>query len=206
MKTMKDIKEPEKHHPMCNINLKCLVIHPDGVCPGPYGKCNCKSSTPSIPHDHQDGTTEQNRLDAVAQQEKKEVCRFYGDDCISCYPPKATPLQPLAWEESELKDYLDDLVRLYQARPAMYTEEEAREAIKAFVSKVEKEAEARGINKTIVFIDEKLHLARTIERTKVIVELKEKIENIGKGNTIYMFDAIEVKEKVLETLTSMEDK
>lgn len=22
-------------------NVSCLVIHPDGICPGPYGKCTC---------------------------------------------------------------------------------------------------------------------------------------------------------------------
>ena len=31
------------HKPGCMINTSCLVVHPDGVCPGPYGKCTCDS-------------------------------------------------------------------------------------------------------------------------------------------------------------------
>lgn len=30
-----------QHKPGCMANLSCLVYHPDGVCPGPYGKCTC---------------------------------------------------------------------------------------------------------------------------------------------------------------------
>ncbi len=31
------------HKPGCLANVSCLVIHPDGICPGPYGKCTCDS-------------------------------------------------------------------------------------------------------------------------------------------------------------------
>lgn len=27
----------------CMANIKCLVLHTDGVCTGPYGKCTCPS-------------------------------------------------------------------------------------------------------------------------------------------------------------------
>lgn len=30
-----------KHDPMCKINMSCAVLHEDGICPGPYGKCDC---------------------------------------------------------------------------------------------------------------------------------------------------------------------
>lgn len=30
-----------QHEALCNINLRCAVNHADGICPGPYGKCNC---------------------------------------------------------------------------------------------------------------------------------------------------------------------
>lgn len=30
-----------RHDPGCMIHRSCLVIHPDGICPGPYGKCSC---------------------------------------------------------------------------------------------------------------------------------------------------------------------
>lgn len=33
--------ERKIHKPGCMANLSCLVYHPDGVCPGPYGKCTC---------------------------------------------------------------------------------------------------------------------------------------------------------------------
>ena len=31
------------HKENCKINMQCLVIHPDGICPGPYGKCTCET-------------------------------------------------------------------------------------------------------------------------------------------------------------------
>lgn len=37
---------PEKHKPHCKINVQCLVYHPDGKCPGPYGTCTCDQPTP----------------------------------------------------------------------------------------------------------------------------------------------------------------
>lgn len=34
--------ETFKHHkPGCMANISCLVLHYDGICPGPYGKCTC---------------------------------------------------------------------------------------------------------------------------------------------------------------------
>lgn len=34
-------KEIKIHKPGCMANMHCLVIHPDGICPGPYGQCTC---------------------------------------------------------------------------------------------------------------------------------------------------------------------
>lgn len=31
----------KSHKQGCLANTSCLVIHPDGICPGPYGKCTC---------------------------------------------------------------------------------------------------------------------------------------------------------------------
>ncbi len=47
--------ENTQHKPMCKINTQCFVIHPDGVCPGPCGKCDCKESSGATfeqKHDH----------------------------------------------------------------------------------------------------------------------------------------------------------
>ncbi len=33
----------KEHKPGCLANVSCLVIHPDGICPGPYGQCTCAS-------------------------------------------------------------------------------------------------------------------------------------------------------------------
>lgn len=35
------IVDNKQHKPGCMTNLQCLVYHPDGVCPGPYGQCTC---------------------------------------------------------------------------------------------------------------------------------------------------------------------
>ncbi len=32
------------HKPGCLASVQCLVVHPDGRCPGPYGKCTCDST------------------------------------------------------------------------------------------------------------------------------------------------------------------
>lgn len=34
------------HKPDCLLNVHCLVIHPDGICPGPYGTCTCNITPP----------------------------------------------------------------------------------------------------------------------------------------------------------------
>lgn len=34
------------HKSGCIANVSCLVIHSDGVCPGPYGKCTCDGLEP----------------------------------------------------------------------------------------------------------------------------------------------------------------
>lgn len=31
----------KQHKPGCKGIMSCLVYHPDGVCPGPYGVCTC---------------------------------------------------------------------------------------------------------------------------------------------------------------------
>lgn len=36
------------HKPGCLANVSCLVVHTDGVCPGPYGKCTCEGSGTNI--------------------------------------------------------------------------------------------------------------------------------------------------------------
>src|SRR3990167_4330457 len=41
MRRNKMTQPPEQHKPGCMINRRCLVVHLDGICPGPYGKCSC---------------------------------------------------------------------------------------------------------------------------------------------------------------------
>lgn len=33
----------KQHKPGCLANMSCAVYHADGICPGPYGRCNCDS-------------------------------------------------------------------------------------------------------------------------------------------------------------------
>ena len=35
--------EQKQHKPWCMANISCLVIHLDGKCPGPYGRCTCET-------------------------------------------------------------------------------------------------------------------------------------------------------------------
>lgn len=68
-------------------NLRCLVIHTDGICPGPYGKCTCDDSPSPV--------------------EKKEDCACHEPHISSkvihtkerCYLAPQTPLPESSWEK-----------------------------------------------------------------------------------------------------------
>jgi len=63
------------HKQGCLANVHCLVYHPDGVCPGPYGKCNCDElpETPPIQISNADITGHHAPKDSATQGEVTET-------------------------------------------------------------------------------------------------------------------------------------
>lgn len=68
--------ELDKHEPGCMANMQCLVIHSDGICPGPYGKCTCKLNSMPL-NNNQSWEQDLDKLLVKFEKEGMLVYRFY---------------------------------------------------------------------------------------------------------------------------------
>lgn len=122
-----------KHKPMCKINMSCAVLHEDGICPGPYGKCDCGAElvppekkeccTTCSEYILEEGTYECNNPKCVGCHSLPQKDKRCGTDgktmwcyCGNCkqedYPlPKDLPSHDTQGWENEFREYFDKTLK-----------------------------------------------------------------------------------------------
>ncbi len=113
-----------QHSPLCKINIRCAVNHPDGICPGPYGKCDCTPNPMAGTHNLKEKTCcaygHLGKLHICLKPEKpdnlKQCCENCDDrgepgyiDCNNCICHLPTPEKP----DSLKPEGLEDLIKQF---------------------------------------------------------------------------------------------
>lgn len=91
------------HKAGCMANMVCAVYHPDGVCPGPYGKCTCdeipNQPEPKLDIGHRPETTKECGCD------NKTICIKCGKPQQPKWKAPYIPDEPEAELEEKINNY-----------------------------------------------------------------------------------------------------
>ena len=164
--------QPKQHKAGCLINVQCAVVHSDGICPGPYGKCTCPEP-PKEPQECKHGNKIGNC--GNCELEPKEDCMQISKDAMA---------------KEEWEDEFSRKIITGSGLGIFPQEEELINRLKQFISEQITQAEERQAemakNACKGAIEFQTVEARAEERKKVLGEVRERIERME--NSIEMIE------------------